>query len=166
MNRRGLTFTEMLVYVILFAIFLGLISGIFTWMRHSQSSVRRLDIFHQLRVSSFQISDQLAYAPAIIFPRADPGGRAWNQIIFRNQANEVIALFLNRKNQLVQLNWTNHCLNREPVFTVLTEDTIRFRVKRPAESYVEFDLRMKEGKDEKAREFSLTNSVRLRNVIR
>ena len=111
--RKGVTFVELLVYIILFAIFLGMVSAIFTWMKNSQGSVKRLDILHQLRASSFLISEQMSYASGIIFPACDPSGKGVNQLIFRSSANEVIALFINKKNQLVQINWTAYCTTKK-----------------------------------------------------
>jgi len=161
-ERTAATFIEMVVYLLLFSILLGGVGGVFLWMKHSQSSMARLDVLHQLRSSSFRLSEQLSYAVDVIFPPEQPLGQAFHQLVFRDAANEIIVLFLNRKRQLVQLNWTRTSPGN-PSIQPLTDDAVQFVVRRPTEFYVEYDVRVM---DEKKREFSLTNSVRLKNRVK
>lgn len=164
LGERGFTFVEIIVFLVIFVMLIGMVTGVFTWMRHSDTSMKRLDLLHQLRNSSFHISEQLSYSTGIIFPpEQDPSsGQDAHQVVFKNAANEILVLYLNESGRLIMLNWTTKAVR------VLTGDTIEFNARRPSRDYLEYSVKIKEKSQgsHQAKEFSLAGSVRIRNVIK
>ncbi len=48
-SRRGMTFIETVVYLIVFSLFLVVVLSAYAWYRNSQQGTVRLDVLHQLR---------------------------------------------------------------------------------------------------------------------
>jgi len=160
-NKKGVTVLELVIYIVLFALLMAGFSNVVTWYKHAQSGIQRLDILHQIRNSAFQVSEEISYGTQILFP-PNESNKNYHQLVYKNNANEIVVLFRNEKEQLVECNLMKKARG-QPYMKALTHNTIKFDVKRPSLNYVEYDLTIK---DEKGKEFTLANSIRLRNVLK
>lgn len=163
--RQGFTVPEMVVYATIFILFLGGVITSFTWIRYSKSGMERLDTLHQLRLSSFAISEELSYGTSIIFPPIDRSRseKPYHQLAFRNNANEILVAFVNERDQLVLANLTKKARN-QTYLRRLTANVIEFRVRRPNSHYVEFEMTATDGNPTKPKQFHLGNSAQIRNI--
>lgn len=159
-RHLGATVLELCFYVIVFVILMGMILGLFFWLRKSDEGMKRLDIFHDLRMCSFHIADQLSFATSILFPPND--GQAHHQLVFRSKTNELIAVFLNPQGQLVLLNYERFKAGKEGGSVLLARHAIEFTARRRDDRYVAYKVRML---DQRQFEFVLANSVRIRNGL-
>lgn len=152
---------ELVVYLLIFGLLLTGTLGFFQWARNAQSGVKRLDVLHQLRMSCFQVSEEISYGSNILFPPIG-SDRRYHQTAFKNNANEIVVVFLNEKGQLMLYNLMKKSQGK-PYLKLLTGNAIDFSVKRPLNHYLEFELTIA---DEKGKTFQLANSARLRNTIK
>ena len=170
MNQRknGFTVVEMIVYLVIFILLLGGLNSFITWYRHANAGIQRLDVLHQIRIASFQIADEISYGSQILFPPSE-SKTPYYQLSFKNNANEIIIIFRDEKQRLMTCNLMKKGRG-EKYLKVLTENTIKFEVKRPSAHYVEYELTIRDEKGKKpnepTRDFHLANSARIRNVVK
>ncbi len=158
-RRSGFTFTELMVWAILFALFMGLAGGIFWWSRRSLASVQRLEGFQDLRLSAFRVAEELSYGVRVLFPPIDD--KVYHQLVFRNHRNEVVVIFLDQAGRLVMLDYEKFKHGDQQGRRILSDRAIEFGVERPDNHLVKFHVRIK---DEKDVEFVLANAVKMRNT--
>ncbi len=166
-SRRGVTAVEMVIYAVIFVIFMAGVIGSFSYYRYSQSGIQRLDVLHQLRLSSFAVSEELSYGSNILFPPIDESRKEkpYHQLLFTNSGNEIILVFVDGKNQMMIHNLTKKAAGEEYIRR-LTTNMIEFSVRRPANHYVEFEMTATDADTKFPRQFHLGNSARVRNVLR
>lgn len=159
MRRTGFTFTELMVWAVLFALFMVLVSGVFFWARQSLGGVKRLESFSDLRMSAFRVGDELSYGVRVLFP--PPDGKSYHQLVFRNSRNEIVAVFVDQTGHLMLINAEKQRQGDLQGRRVLSDRAIEFSVERPDSHLVKFHVRIK---DEKDVEFVLANAVKMRNT--
>ena len=159
--RSGATAVEMVVYLLIFGLLLTGSLAYFQWARNAQSGMKRLDVLHQLRISCYQVAEEISFGSHILFP---PVGldRPCRQVAFKNNANEIVVVYVNEKGQLMLYNVMKKSRGK-PYQKMLTGNAIDFSVTRPANHYVEFELTIA---DESGKTFQLANSARLRNTLK
>ena len=168
LKKNGFTVVELIVYLVIFVLLLGGLNSFINWYRHANAGIQRLDVLHQIRVASFQIADEISYGSQILFP---PVGspKAYHQLSFKNNANEIVVVFRDEKQPLMSCNLMKKGKG-ENYLKVLTGNTIKFEVKRPSSHYVEYELTIRDDKGKKpnepTRDFHLANSARIRNVVK
>lgn len=160
-GRRGFTVTELVIGMVVFAIVMSMTLSVFLSMRQSVDGMHRLDIFHDLRTTSRALTDKLAAANHVLFPPSD--GKPHHQLFFLNRTDEVTVIFLNPEGQLVMLNCDRARKNEPDALQVLARKSIEFTVVREADTYLSFKIRIL---DAKGFEFSLTDGISLKNIIR
>jgi len=156
--RRAFTVIEILVVVALFAIIAAFAGELY---QRSVSVERRLgvklDLLHHAQVASLTLSRSLRHAIEIVAP---PEGATQTRpyIVFVNELNQLIVIYVNTQGQLVELNRTDG--DRE---TVLGSGLGQLRAFRKGHRLVNFHL----GLSDKAtgESFSLISGVCIRNSI-
>ena len=148
-----------MVYVVLFTIFLVMVNAVFFWSRKSLGSVERLEDFQDLRNSSVRISEELSYGARVLSPPVD--SKTYNQLLFRNNRNEVVVIFLDEDSRLIMINYERLKNNLPTGRKVLANKTIEFSVNRPDAHLIKYHVRIV---DPKGVEFVLANAVKMRNT--
>jgi len=172
-NTKGITFVELMVYMVIFSILLGMITGVFFWLRKTGESTRRLELLHSLRSSAFQISEELSFATDIVYPASDMLNQQVFQLVFTDQKNDLITIYLDQNGQLTRINLREHEADASAGIKVLSDETVKFTVIRRKRDYVEFILNIREKpedndgnqSDKKVSEYVLVNSAELRNKM-
>jgi len=113
----GVSFPEVAVAMVIFALLAGVFWTAMRWQRASAISMEKTDLTARLRNSSLVIGRALSVATAFLYPSRVGGGMV-NQVIFRNQSNEVTAIFVNEKNTLSMLNYSTGQVTEITPFTI------------------------------------------------
>lgn len=159
MRKKGFTFTELMVWAVLFALFIILASDVFFWAKKSLAAVRRLDNFSDLRLSAFRIGEELSYGVRILFP--PPDNKTYHQLVFRNNRNEIVVIFIDISGKLILIDAEKFRLGDVQGRRVLSDQAIEFGVERPDSHLVKFHVKIQ---DERKVEFVLANAVKMRNT--
>lgn len=156
--RRGMTIVEILIVVVLFAIVAGFAGELY--MR-SVSVERKLgvklDLLHHAQIASLQLSRSLRSAVEIVGP---PEGATKTRpyVIFVNEMNELMVIYVNTRGQLVQQNRTD-----EKKETVLGSGVKQLRVHRKGHRLVNYHLFLEDTAS--GEKFNLVSGVTIRNSI-
>lgn len=156
--RKAFTVPELLVYTVIFTLFFASVGAVFTWSGRSVEGTRRLENFQGLRRSSLNISEELSYGVSIIYPPID--SRQHHQIVFRNNRNEIVVIFLDKNSCLRLVNHERRSRGEPDGTRVLSDRAIEFSVERVDVDLVNYHVTIL---DERDVEFVLANSVRVRN---
>ncbi len=161
-SRRGLTFTESVVYLVVFVLILGFVVQMIWGGRKAEAGRKRLGVFQDLRLSAQRINRKLSHATRILFP--PPDGKPYHQIVFISETGELHVIYLNDKEQLYMLNYDAYKRSGEPP-VLLARRTLEFTASRSpqTEDYVQFLARIL---DDQNFEFALTDGITVRNIIR
>lgn len=157
--RTGASFTEVIMYTAIFVLFMGMAAGVFFWSRKSLGSIQRLEDFQDLRNSSIHIAEQLSYGVRVLSPPVD--GKNHHQLLFRNDRNEIVVLFLDEKSRLTMINLERFRQGKPYGKRILAQRAIEFTVQRPDAHLVKYHVRIV---DPKGVEFVLANAVKMRNT--
>lgn len=156
--RRGFTIVEMLIVVVLFATVAAFASELY--MR-SVSVERKLgvklDLLHHAQIASLQLSRALRSAVELVGP---PEGATKTRpfVVFVNELNELMVIYVNTRGQLVQQNRTDG--NKE---TVLGTGVTQLRVHRKGHRLVNYHLFLEDTAS--GEKFNLVSGVTIRNSI-
>jgi len=176
-SRQAFTVVEMLVYLGIFSLLLAGVASMFKYLGHFQSATKRLDVLHDLRLSSFKLAEELALSQEFLFPTGDNPLETVHQILYFNNQYELIGVFIEKNNPadkygtLVKLNWTEYLKSGKkgtPRLENLVTGAIELNVTRPSLDYMEYELKIQEFKPDgepSGKEFSLVNSARLRSKL-
>ncbi|GEM_PF-1980262 len=176
-SRRAFTIVEMMVYVGIFSLLLAGVASMFKYLGHFQSATKRLDVLHDLRLSSFRLAEELALSQEFLFPTGDNPLETVHQVLYFDNKYELIGVFIKKDKpsdpfgELVKLNWTEHLKNGkkgEPRLEKLVGGAIELNVNRPSPDYIEYELKIEEFKPDgqpSGKVFSLVNSARLRGKL-
>lgn len=176
-SKKAFTIVEMMVYLCIFSMLMVGVTTLFRYMGNFQSSTRRLDILHSLRLSSFKLSEELSLSREFLFPTSDNFDEVAHQIIYFNNKYELIVAFIAKENpddemgKLVKINWTKHLKSgskEKPTPELLTNGAIELNVTRSAQNYLEYELKIKEVKPKgqpSGKTFTLVNGARLRGKM-
>ncbi len=173
-RRRAYTVVELLVYIGIFALMLAGVTALFRYLGHFNTSTKRLDILHSLRLSSFKLSEELALSQQFLTPTGDDPEKITHHIAYFNNSFELIVVFIQKENpndeygRLVKLNWTDHLKKNpaKPAVELLANGAIELNVSRPTHDYIEYEVKIKELRNEGQPEgkiFTLANGARLRS---
>ncbi len=168
MNRKnGLTFVEITVYIIVFALLAGFAMNIFFWIKKTNQSTKRLDLLNSLRSSTFDIAQELSVATDIVFPGEDLIGETCHQIVYTDSESNLIAIFLRESGQLTKVSLREYEMNDPSAVQVLSRHALQFQVVRRSPKYVDFVLTIEETDEQtqKVTKFTYTNSARIRNHL-
>ncbi|MGM0599269.1 MAG: hypothetical protein ACQETH_05545 [Candidatus Rifleibacteriota bacterium] len=143
MNRiykKGLTIVELCVYVIVFALFLGMASGVFFWARKSVDVSEKIDELQDLRMAAIQINNELSYGNRILFPPLD--NKTYHQILLKNNKNELIVFFRDKDFRLLRLNYEKYKRGEPRGLWVISRNAIDFEVERTDNDLLKYSVRI------------------------
>ena len=141
MNRcrlptRAFTLTELMVGVGLFGLLLLLLQFALRLNRSALNSMEKTDLTARLRNSSVIIGRALSLATCFLYP--DKVSNAFsNQIIFRNQKNEVVTIFVTDQKVLSMYNYTTDTMQE------ITPFTMSFKSRLAKENLMEYQIEIK-----------------------
>jgi hypothetical protein len=175
--RRAFTVVEMMVYLCIFSLLMAGVASMFKYLGHFQSATKRLDVLHDLRLSSFRLAEELALSQEFLFPTGDNPLETVHQILYFDNRYELIGVFIQKEKpsdpfgDLVKLNWTEYLKagrKGDPRLEKLVSGAIELNVSRPTPDYIEYELKIEEfkpGGQPSGKVFSLVNSARLRGKL-
>lgn len=143
MNRkclRGFTVVELCVYTVIFALFMGMASGVFFWARKSVSVSQKIDDLQDLRMAAVVINNELSYGNRILFPPID--GQSHHQILIKNNRNELVAIFRDKDARLIRLNYEKHKQGEPRGLQIISRNAIDFQVERPDNNLLKYSVRI------------------------
>jgi hypothetical protein len=165
-SRKGISFVELIVYSVIFAIFVGMVTGVFFWLKQSQSSVKKLDMLHVLRGTTFALAKELSMANKLIYPGVAQINEKCFQLVYCDSSNNIIGVYLNKNGELVKINLKRYKDKKPKAKTNISKNTVNFTVIRKDLKYLEFEIKIVEKlKNGKEVEFALANSARLKNYM-
>lgn len=158
MRLRGFTVVEILIVVVLFGTMAGFAAELY---QRSVSVERRLgvklDLLHHAQIASLQLSRSLREASEIVAP---PEGSTQTRpyIIYVDELNQLMVIYVNTKGQLVQMNRSDS--DKE---TVLGSGISRLRAHRKGHRLVNYHLFLEDAAS--SEKFNLISGVTIRNSI-
>lgn len=158
-RRRGMTFVELCVYAVIFALFMGLATGAFFWARKSLSATQKIGDLQDLRMASIYINKELSYGNRILFPPVS--SKTCHQVLFKNDRNELVVFFRDKDMRLNMLNYEQYKNNDPRGLKVIANKAIEFVVERPDAHLIKYSVSIR---DENDRENTIANAVKMRNT--
>jgi len=164
MNRKrrknnGFTIVEICIYAVIFAMFMGMASGAFFWAKKSLTATQKMGDLQDLRVASMHINNELSYGNRVLFPPVS--NKTYNQIVFKNDRNEIVVFFRDENSMLNLLNYEQYKRNDPRGHIVIARNAIEFIVERPDSHLIKYSVRIC---DENNVENVIANAVKMRNT--
>lgn len=157
--QRGFTIVELCVYAVVFALFMGMASGVFFWARKSVSVSQKIDDLQDLRMAAIVINNELSYGNRILFPPMD--GQSHFQILLKNNRNELVAFFRDKDSRLLCLNYEKYKRGEARGLQVISRNAIDFQVERPDNNLLKYSVRIS---DENKIENVIANAGKMINT--
>jgi prepilin-type N-terminal cleavage/methylation domain-containing protein len=104
-GRNGFTMIEILVGTAILVLILGFFSVAVKWSKKSGKAVEKTELTSKLRNCSVLLAKQLYLATEFLYP-ADVSTEFVNQVIFKNNLNEIVAIFLNDAGKVSLYNYS------------------------------------------------------------
>lgn len=166
-RRNGVTFVELTIYLAILAILIGMVAGVFFWLRKTSDNTQRLDSLVALRGPMLQLSHDLSFGTDIVYPSERRLNTTCHQLVFTDQINDLIAIYLDNSGQLCRLNMREYEKDPAKGLTILSKHVVEFRVIRKDIKYVEYSLSVNEKGENTTSglEYTFTNSARLKNHL-
>lgn len=158
-NRNGFSIVEICIYAIIFAMFMGAATGVFFWAQKSLDVTKKMNDLQDLRMASIQINNELSYGNRVLFPPVS--NKNYNQILFKNNRNELMVFFRDENSQLKLLNYEQFKNGEKQGEKVIARNAIEFLVQRPDAHLIKYSVRIV---DEKLLEHLIVNAVKMRNT--
>ncbi|KAF1083045.1 MAG: hypothetical protein GQF41_0812 [Candidatus Rifleibacterium amylolyticum] len=158
-GKKGVTIVEICVYAVIFAMFMGMATGVFFWAKKSLDVTKRTDDLQDLRVASTQINTELSYGNRVLFPPVS--NRSFSQILFMNDRNELVVFFRDEDAKLKLINYEKFKAGEKSGERVIARNTIEFQAERPDANLIKYFVRIT---DEKNVEHVIANAVKMRNT--
>lgn len=158
-SKNGFTMVELCVYAIIFALFMGLASGVFFWARKSMSVTQKIDDLQDLRMAAIQLNNDLSYGNRILFPPVDNKG--YHQILLKNFRNELIVFFRDKESRLMRMNYEQYKRGESRGLQIISKNAIGFSVERPDNHLLKYSVRIK---DENNVENVIANAGKMMNT--
>lgn len=158
-NKSGYTIIEVCVYSIIFAMFMAMASGVFFWAQKSLDVTKKVDDLQDLRMASIHINNELSYGNRILFPPVS--NKKFNQILFKNNRNELVVFFRDEDSKLKLLNYEQFKTGGKRGEIVIAKNTIEFLIERPDTHLIKYCVRIV---DERKIEHLIANAVKMRNT--
>lgn len=164
--RRGMTLVETMIIVILFSLMAIMASELYQRGVFAERKLGvKIDLFHRAQIASLHLARELRHAteivapPEAVLPQVPAKSRSY--VVFVNELNEIIVIFVNEQGQLVKQN--RNKLNTPEETTVLATGIKRLRVHRYGHRLVNYHVFLE---DEANKEkFNLISAMAVRNSI-
>ena len=164
LKKGAFSLTEALMVFLIFALVAATVWEIFiSGSRNTSRLSKTVELASQARICDTKIQRELRCSVKIISPqvRAPSEAKSSPVLIFLNQLNELIVLYVNDDGELRRQNRTKACTE-----SILAKNVSAFRVFRKGRRLVNYhlELSMKDHQHSSGtRRFSLLSSVTLRN---
>ena len=157
----GYTIIEVLIVCIILSILFFMMTPVFFYPKKTEEIEKRLDIYHDSRKVNHAIELSIKLASGISFPSDKYiGKKEWfHQIIFRNYLQQTIVIFLNKKNELMELNYDQILNNKLMSWKRLGSNIDSFQVRRPTSNAIEIRITFKLPNKGKYRVSSFINLI-------
>lgn len=141
--RPGFTLLEVLIAFVILVLFLGMIQPLFQYGKSTTRTVAKLDAYHDIRRIDHAVSGELRYSTGILYPpvRTASNDTWYPQMFFRDSINQVQALFLNKKGQLMLLNYDKLVGRRLGKGRIVGDHIASFLCRRSQDGLVEYQLK-------------------------
>ena len=151
-----MTVVEMIVVVLLFSLLIGMsASTYFQSVQVERNIGAKLDLLGQAQIASLRLSNELRNATEIFAPPTHLG-ESRPYLIFSNDENEIIVIFVNEKKELVRLN-----RNKNDETKVIGHGIDRLRIYRKDRRLLNYHLHFLS--DDGKQKFDLISGVTIRN---
>lgn len=166
-NKNAFTVVELMVAVAIISLLLLFFVPVVSYVRRVDSTMERLDSYHDIRRVDQIIASKLKFGTEIIYPPrrasyfASSPGPWYPQTVFRNSLNQTVVLFVDNNDRLMMLNYDNVSGGQIAPGRVLANRIKGFSVRRYGNSVLEYRLAF----DADNREFSVTNKISMLNVF-
>jgi type II secretory pathway pseudopilin PulG len=156
MRERGFTVVEVLMVAFVMVIVATFAGGVLWRAVFAEKKLgTKIDLLHRAQMASLQIAKELRHGVEIFYPQ--PGlAQTRPLVVFANETNEIIALYVNEKGDLVRLN--RHEGDRAET---LARGVTRVRFYRKGRRLVNFHIHIKEALA--GEQINLITGISLRN---
>lgn len=164
LKNNGFTLIEMFIVVAVLGLFMTLVYPVLSYTSKASNTMNRLDVYHDVRKVDQTISNELKLGVKVLYPPKDDVELVsdwYPQLIFRNHLNQVLMLYVNKKNKLVLFNYDAVEGSYLSLGKVLGTNIKDFEVRRHGTSVVEYKLTFEIEK----KDFVITNRITLVNVF-
>ncbi|MBP5468127.1 MAG: type II secretion system protein [Candidatus Riflebacteria bacterium] len=163
-KRKAFTLVELIIAFGVFALLLAFIYPILFYSRSANNTLTNLDVYHDVRRVDQAVFDELKLGSGVLYPpKPEQGiiGEWYPQLIFRNHLNQIIMLYVNKKNKLIIFNYDDVKGAYLSLGKPLGSNIKEFVVRRQGSSVIEYRLTFEIDK----RDFVIANQVTLVNVF-
>lgn len=162
-KKNGFTLIEIIIVLTILCLVFAFISPILSFSKKSNETMNKLDIYHDCRRIDQEVFSELKLGSGILYPPKEdgPSGDWYPQLVFRNHLNQIIMLYVNKKDKLILFNYDNVKNGYLSLGKVLGSKIKDFSVRREGSSVVEYRLTFEINK----KDFVITNKVTLVNVF-
>ena len=163
-KRKAFTLVELIIALAVLALLLAFIYPILFYSRTANNTITKLDVYHDVRRVDQAVFDELKLGSGVLYPpKPEKGviGEWYPQLIFRNHLNQIIMLYVNKKNKLIIFNYDDVDGAYLSLGKILGSNIKEFVVRRQGSSVIEYRLTFEIDK----RDFVIANQVTLVNVF-
>lgn len=158
-SKIGMTMVEVCMYAIIFAMFMGIATGAFFWMKKSVDATQKVGDLQNLRFASMLINNELSYGNRILYPPIS--NKTYHQIVFKNDQNELMVFFRDEDKKLNLLNYEKYKNKQPGGLKTIADNAIEFSVERPDVNLVKYYVRIY---GENNSDNVIANAVKMRNT--
>ena len=163
-KKTGITLIEILIAFAVIGLISSFIYPVLQYSRQATTTMTKLDAYHDARRVDQEVFNELKFGAGILYPPSHDLGLVtdwYPQLVFRNHLNQVIMLYVNKKDKLVMSNYDNVNGSKLSLGKILGSKVKEFVVRRHGSSVVEYKLTFEIDK----KDFIISNRVTLVNVF-
>jgi Tfp pilus assembly protein PilE len=164
--RTGMTLVEIIIVVILFSLMAIMSAELYQRGVFAERKLGvKIDLFHRAQIASLHMARELRHAteivspPETLLPQVPAKSRPY--VVFVNELNEIIVLYVNDKGQLIRQN--RNKLNTPEENTTLATGIKRLRVHRYGHRIVNYHVFLEDENNKE--QFNLISAMAVRNSI-
>jgi len=141
-TKRAFTLVELLVALGLMTLLLVMTSPIFFYSKKSNEMMKELDIYHLSRNANHAISSELKRAVKVLYPPRKLARKKTtvSQLIYTNSLNQVVALYVNKENELIKVNYDDIGGDTISKFIRLGSQVKKFSVSLPDYNLLQYKI--------------------------
>ena len=163
-KNRAFTLIEILIAFAVLGLIFSFIYPIISYSKQATKTMTKLDVYHDASRVDQGVFDELKFSSGVLYPPSNQNGLVsdwYPQLVFRNHLNQVIMLYVNKKDKLIMFNYDNVTGSKLSLGKVLGSNVKEFLVRRDGSSVIEYKLTFEIDK----KDFIVSNRVTLVNVF-
>ena len=163
-NNKGFTLIEVLIAFAVLGLIFSFIYPVISYSKQASKTMTKLDVYHDARRVDQGVFDELKFSSGVLYPPVNQNGMIsdwYPQLVFRNHLNQIIMLYVNKKDKLIMFNYDNVTGSKLSLGKVLGSNVKEFVVRRDGSSVIEYKLTF----DIEKKDFIISNRVTLVNVF-